>query len=204
MDNPYWESDGQTHHLNLDSIKNLCFDLLNIFEASKPIAEELSASEALNEAHINLSDFPLAILHRELAFKKSSELLLQLALMIRTYDDQMRGCDQAKEYAAFKENNDSGDYIGTLEGKDSFRIREACNKIIHAQEVRPIYDRTDINVFDSENGGMSQDIWYLTGEIELSGKFGDKNWDAVVYLQPFLETCLSIIEFGNPSNDKIS
>lgn len=84
MENPYWTSHGQEHYVNLDTIKALCFELANIFEASRSLANEMAASEHVDEEPAKLENFPLMILHRELAYKKSSELLLQLALLVRT------------------------------------------------------------------------------------------------------------------------
>jgi hypothetical protein len=37
----------------------------------------------------------------------------------------------------------------------------------------------------------------LTGEVELSGKHVRKDWNAVLHVQPFLETVLAIVEFGD-------
>ena len=200
MDNPYWTSDGQEHYVNLNSIKSLCFEICNIFEASKSLANEMTASEYADEEVAKIENIPLMALHQELAFKKSSELLLQIALLVRTYDDQMANSEKSVEYKKFAEKNDSGGYIGVLDGKDKFYLREACNKIIHAQEVRPLYERADQYVIESENSELGQDIWYLTGEIELSGKFNRKEWEAVVYTQPFLETVLVLIQFGYPDH----
>lgn len=106
---------------------------------------------------------------------------------------------KSEDYASHKQANDSGDYIGALHGSDKFFLRVACNKVIHAQEVRPIYERADQYVLISEEAEKEQqDIWYLTGEIELSGEFRGTVWDAVLYTQPFIETVLGLIEFGYP------
>jgi hypothetical protein len=32
MDNPYWETEGHGHHIDVESIKRLSFELLNVFE----------------------------------------------------------------------------------------------------------------------------------------------------------------------------
>jgi len=201
MENPYWSSDGQEHYVNIDTIKSLCFDICNIFEASKSLANEMTESEYADEEVAKIDNFPLMALHHELAFKKSSELLLQLSMLIRTYDDQMKDSKKSKDYKKFAKKNDSGDYVGVLDGQEKFHLREACNKIIHAQEVRPLYERADQYVIESENSELGQDIWYLTGEIELSGEFRGKGWGAVVYTQRFLETVLGLIQFGYPINE---
>jgi hypothetical protein len=112
----------------------------------------------------------------------------------------MINSEKSAEYEKFAKENDSGDYIGVLDGKDKFSLREACNKIIHAKEVRLIYERADQYVIESENSKLGQDIWYLTGEIELSGKLKGKEWQSVLNTQPFLETVLGLIKFGYPEH----
>jgi len=197
MENPYWTSDGQKHYVNLKAVKELCFDLLNIVAASKSIAEEIEYIEIEEDSPVNLGDFPLVQLHREYAFKYTSENLLHLALIVRTYDDQMKESSTQESYLKHVEVHDTGDYIGTLSNKEKFHLREACNKIIHATEIRPLYKRIDRMVCDAmDEGKIGRDIWYLTGEIELTGIFKSKSWDAVLHLKPFLEVCLAVTEFG--------
>lgn len=200
MDNPYWESHGQEHYVSLDTIKSLCFELTNIYEASKSLSEQMTASEYVDEEPAKVEDFPLVELHQEMAFKKSSELLLQLALLVRTYDDQMKSSKESERYIEFARANDTGDYIGSLGGKRKFYLREGCNKVIHAQEVRPLYERATQYAFASNNDELGQDLWCLTGEIELSGTFKGKQWEAVLHLQPFLETILGLVKYGTPSH----
>lgn len=199
MDNPYWNSDGQTHHVDLETIRLLCFELVSIFEASKPLAEEFESLEAEDGAELTEADVPLLRLHQQYAFIQTSKSLLQLALMVRTYDDQMRESDRAQQYIEHIGNVDDVRYSGVLTGIENFSFREACNKIIHAKEIRPLYERVDRTVTDElKDGKIGQDIWYLTGEIELSGSYRRSNWEATVFLQPFLEVILDVVEFGNP------
>jgi hypothetical protein len=164
------------------------------------MSEKMAASEHLDEKPAKIEDFPLIELHQEMAYKKSSGLLLQLAMLVRTYDDQMKSTEEAEKYIEFARANDTGEYIGFLEGKNKFYLREGCNKVIHAQEVRPLYERAAQYVFTSNNDELDQDVWYLTGEIELSGTFRGKPWDAVLHLQPFLETILGLVRYGAPNH----
>ena len=199
MDNPYWYSDGQRHHVDLISIERLCFDLTNIFEASRPLAEEFDLAESEEEKKLTESDIPLLRLHQKYAFEHVSKTLLQLALMVRTYDDQMKDSDKSEQYIQHITKVDDGHYVGILHNKDNFKYREACNKVIHAVEIRPLYERVDRVVSDALNdGNIGQDIWYLTGEIELQGQHRGNNWNAVLHTQQFIETVLDVIEFGSP------
>jgi hypothetical protein len=201
MENPYWTSDGQEHYVNVDTIKSLCFEICNIFEASRSLANGMHESEYADGEVAKMENFPLMALHQELAFIKSSELLLQLALLTRTYDDQMKSSNKSEEYKKFVRENDSDDSIGGLDGQDRLHLREACNKIIHAQVVRPLYERANQYVFDSDNSDLDQDIWYLTGEIELTGELKGKAWNADFFIQTFLENVLRLIQFGYPINE---
>ena len=197
MDNPYWTSEGQTHHINLKDIRSLCFDIVSLFEASKSLADEMTASEYADEKPAGLEDFPLAKLHMEMSFKKSSVLLLQLALMVRTYDDQVSDMENNDDFSIFKAKCDDNSDVGVLD-TGVLNIREACNKLIHAKEIRPLYERTDKYVIDSTNESFDGDIWYLTGEIELSGSFRRNEWNAVLYVQPFLEAIIELTSYGYP------
>lgn len=170
-----------------------------MFEASKSLAEAFDYAEAEEEQELTEADVPLLRLHQQYAFVQASKALLQLALMVRTYDDQMRDSGESEAYLQHSKDVDDGHYVGILNGQDSFLVREACNKIIHATEVRPLYERVDRIVTDAlKEGKIHQDIWYLTGEIELSGFYKREEWNAVLHLQPFVEIILGIIEFGNP------
>ena len=196
MDNPYWHTDGQRHHINTETIEILCFELLNIFEASCPIAEKFEEQESELGEEQTIENYPLLQLHQKYAFIQISKLLLQIALVLRTFDDQMKDSDNQKVYKEYIEKIDDGKYVGMIEGQDMFNYREACNKIIHASEIRPLYERVDRKIAgESENLFLNQDVWYLTGEIELSGKHGDNKWNANIHVQEFIETILDLIRF---------
>jgi len=117
--------------------------------------------------------------------------------MIRTYDDIMAASDAAEAYATHAKETDVSDYIGTLSEDGKFDLREACNKVIHAQEIRPLYERVDRTVLEGKDA-PDQDVWYLTGEIELKGKHRGKAWEAVLYIQDFIETVLERVSFKGP------
>ena len=159
MDNPYWYSDGQKHYINYETIEVLCFELLNIFEASRPIAEDFEKQESELEEEQTLENFPLLNLHQKYSFIQASKILLQIALMVRTFDDQMRDSDKETNYKIYIGKIDDGHYVGVMEGIDTFSYREACNKIIHASEVRPIYERIDrITTEEMREKNLDQDI----------------------------------------------
>jgi hypothetical protein len=215
MENPYWKTEGTSHYVDLQSIRLDCFDLLNIFEANKALHEsfELLRAEARVEENRELSieDAVLLDLHLEFSHKRISQLLLNIASRVRTYDDIM--AETGEKYKAHASNNNGEDYIGAYSGNDKFGLRDACNKIIHALDVRPLYDHVDPVAWPSlvgaaagkatpaqSDAAQEETLWYLTGEVELKGKLGGKSWDATLYCQNFIEIILDRINFGYPES----
>ncbi len=81
-------------------------------------------------------------------------------------------------------------FIGVLDGDGDFRLREACNKIIHATDFRPVYEHADREIV----GGEPQRVWHLDGQIELAGVQGKRNWEVVLFVEQFLEVVLDVLE----------
>ena len=186
--NPYWHSAGQPHRIDLDSVRAMCFELYNIFAASGALAGQFEfAQEGEEFEHPSLLR-----LHHELAEKRAGALLLTIAMLVRTYDDIMGGHDPAPGYAEHSQETSGLDLIGTID-TGPFGLREACNKIIHAAEVRPVYDSSER---DRPAPGTSDRVWALRGEIELAGTLNKRQWNAVLYVPPFLEIVLDRLAFG--------
>jgi hypothetical protein len=186
-ENPYWHSVGQTHSIDLDGVRQVCLEIYNIFAASGALAGEFEFADGDGDV-----GYPaLRALHHAYAEPRALELILRLAMLVRTYDDIMGQSEISEAYAKHVEVTSGEDYIGDLEG-GTLSLREACNKIIHAQEIRPIYDDVER---DGEDGSIKK-IWHLRGEIELGGMLHKKKWSAVLYVPPFLEIVLDRIAFG--------
>lgn len=198
MDNPYWKTEGQTHEIDIESIRGLCFELCSVIEASHSLGASLAAEEPEDRTWPTAT--PMFLLHREMAEKQTLKLLLQIALMVRTFDDIMKDSDDAEAYSAHVKKTDGDDSLGWLEGEEKFGLREACNKVIHATEIRPLYDRAErsLAIGEPEPTEEAEDIWYLTGEVELKGSFKGKAWEATLYAQDFLETILERVHFEPP------
>jgi hypothetical protein len=197
LDNPYWFTQGRTHNIDLGTIKRMCFELLNIVcagrvltESFKELEKELEAEAAGEERKPDPIDMRLHALHVELAEDQISDLLLQISLLVRTYDDILKNSDSSEAYAKHIAKTRGDNYVGTLSGGE-LNLREACNKIIHATEIRSLYDRIE-----------DDKIWFVSGEVELSGRFQNgRPWQAVIYIEPFVEIVLDRIEFGYPCVD---
>ena len=169
-------------------MRGLCFEIFNIFAASGALAGQFEFADDDDVA----ANSSLMKLHNELAERRALELLLRLSMLVRTYDDIMMQSEHAEIYAAHAAKTSGEDYIGTLDTGE-LTLREACNKIIHAREVRPIYDDVQRDI---EEGKEPERVWHLRGEIERMGYQNKKEWNAVVYVPPFLEIVLDRIEFG--------
>ena len=187
MQNPYLKADLKPHFLDRAVARVACFDIVNIMAASVALAGEYEMSEAEEDPEPN-SNYKL---HMQLAEPRLSQLLLQIAVFVRSFDDVMSATESSAAYAAHAAATDGENYIGILDGEGDFRLREACNKIIHATDFRPIYDRVER---DMGNGDF-RPAWHLTGEIELLGTQAKKEWNAVLHVQPFLEIVLDRIAF---------
>jgi hypothetical protein len=190
MKNPYWLTAGQGHHLDLQAMRVLCFDIHNIVAASSTLIGSLEFAEP-EELKV---ESPLRRQHYELSEPLLSNRLLHLAIMLRTYDDMMRANDPSGSYAAHAEATSGLAFIGGLSGRldTPLSLREACNKIIHARTVRPLYERVD-NENETANGDPVG--WRLTGEVELTGVQSGESWSADLFLQEFLETILERLSY---------
>lgn len=141
--------------------------------------------------------FPLLVeSHQENAEERLSGLFLQLAVSYRTLDDQL---DEDASFRAFKrEQLKMHTTFLTIYDGDGIpdTLRECCNKIIHTDDFRPVYD----------NGSQPRDegVYSMTGEIELAGTKGRSKWAVSVDAFKFLEAMLEVVvhlERGVGSNE---
>ena len=184
----------RTHHINREAIEVLCFELVNVFGGSRAMAEEIMATAAEAAQGVEIEESKLWDLQSKFSETAISRNLLHLALLVRTYDDVLAGSARAIEYQAHVNQTQGDDRIGGLDD-GTLNLREACNKIIHARSIRPLYE--DVDPFSLDDQRETERIWYLTGEIELTGSRNNNAWNAVLWLQPFLEVILNRISFGD-------
>ncbi len=204
MDNPYWSSEEQVHPIDPEEIRVLCFDLCNIFVASRGYAESFEHLELDEEREMRVSDLSTYELHLKYAFPRASHMLLRIALLVRLFDDQMKQSEHRESYLRFIESDD-GNYAGVLHPEDPtrpFGLRGQCNKILHAESIRPLFERWDrSHTEESIALRLDQDIWYLNGEVELEGSDKGQSWEAVLHIEPFVELVLERVGFS-PSSTK--
>lgn len=188
MENPYHKAEIKPHHLDREACRIKCFDVFNILSASVALADQYEMAE--DDAPVE----PTAMfsLHHRLAEPRLSQLLLDIAVFVRTFDDVMSDAAPSA-YKLFATKTDGADFIGVLDDGD-MRLRDACNKIIHATDFRPVYERVDREIA----GKVPQRVWHLDGHIELAGALGKKEWRATLFVENFLETVLERLEFILP------
>jgi hypothetical protein len=195
MENLYWVTEGRGHHIDVNAIKLLCFDLLNLFEANRSLLEEFDAAAAEDETPRRATDDPLIALHVELADTQMRKHLLQLAMLTRTYDDVMRESPRSDLYEAHSSKTDGDGNIGWVDDKP-LTLREACNKIIHAREIRPATDRLDRTVISGHENDPEEVLVYRTGLVELKGRLRRTEWEGAIMVPEFISTVIERITFG--------
>jgi hypothetical protein len=189
MENPYWKAETKRHYLDREAARIKCFDVLNIMLASASLGDR----HEMMEPEEDIEPSAMFRLHHRLAEQRLSQLLLEIAVFVRTFDDLMSSV-APEAYKNFSVKTDGANFIGVLDGNGNLKLREACNKIIHATDFRPVYERVDRELAD----GTIQHVWHLDGQIEIEGTLGGKHWEAVLYVENFLEIVLNRLEFEPP------
>lgn len=191
--NPYWDEHLKPHSVDPDEIRSLCLRAFQIVMSSQGVASLYDHSDDSDLEDANLEpeeadeiEIPLLFgLYRENSERLLSETLLKMAIFVRTLEDQVLGTDASDRFKAILETLNGEDGFGTVfEGPEGLvmTLRECCNKIIHAEDFRPVYDKDGSS--DVPGG------WAMDGQLELEGKHGKKDWKVAIYLIDFLEAVL--------------
>ncbi|MBO0141605.1 hypothetical protein JZX87_10590 [Agrobacterium sp. Ap1] len=188
MTNPYWHEYQKPHVVDFDEIRELCIDAFTVIAASRSMAG-LSGDDVGGPLH----DYFLRTAENRL-----SQSLLDLAVRMRTFEDILAASELRADYDRLVASLIEIDQLGSFGWEDEklaqrgdLSFREACNKIIHAVDIRPVYD----------NGSNARDedfAWGMDGTIELAGKLGKREWDVWMYAEDFLATCVAIANHYDP------
>lgn len=146
-----------TYVLDRESIKLNAYRLICYFYANKEIARQ-SDPDQRNDAIAKLEDCYF--------FREMSRLLLEVAIAVRTLDDQIKMVVQTADIrisydAAMEKVNQRYSCMMF----DEMTLREVCNKIIHAKVVEP-------HIQEGEEGGHEIDNYNMLGwwdAVDLSG-----------------------------------
>lgn len=189
MANPYWHPQYKPHDVDLGEVRRLCFEIYNLVQASAAIAGDGIEPDDEDDPHLVSS---LEQLHFQMAEHELSKKLLHLAVLVRTHDDQMCFSEDkiSDAYQRFRNQLDAeiGAYGAAHAGPpDQLEtLRRCCNKIIHANDVRPVYTTEDDR--DDPNAR-----WGMTSEIELEGTQGGEAWHVSLHLLSFLEGVVDLM-----------
>jgi len=179
--NPYWHPETKPHVIETQEVERLCLDCLHIMLASHTVV-----TLDLDDDGIPTGASRLRQLHLANAEKMLSRAMLQIAVLVRTFDDQQMQYGDEDYIAHVKAIDAEGPFATAYDGSDDeLGIRECCNKIIHAEDFRPVYERDD----DVEV------IWYMDSQIELEGHRGKKAWAFTLHTIGFLEAVLDLIAY---------
>lgn len=165
-------------------------------DGGAPDTTNLGDEDGADEAALE-EDGPtrLLALYRARSERSLSNALLKISILIRTLQDQITEEGEAPTFeAALTDVTELEGPLGIIfdvpEGQDDEpSLRECCNKIIHAEDFRPVYDNS--HTF-GESGG-----WAMDGGVELRGRRGKKEWSVTLYLTAFLEVVLAFCDVAD-------
>lgn len=192
--NPYWHPEVKPHVFDPDKVEELCLIAFEAFTTSSTLYSQF-VSEDEEERSTQMTYPSLMGKHRDKAETRINSVLLTLALSYRTLEDSFEDDKQLKQFIdqTLTNHGQMLHWYGDNKGKTS--LREVCNKIIHATDIRHVYD------FEEEMNGK---IWMMDGAIELEGILKKEPWNVSFILPDFLEGILDISNFVTSLNKEIS
>jgi hypothetical protein len=166
-----------------NEILRKAYQLLAYFLANEGIAKIADPNE---------TNDPLKALDARFLFQETSTLLLEVAILFRTLDDQLnRSTDSEQlEYYSRKVKNTNERY--GFDMFDKLSIRECCNKIIHATTFAPvIVEGLGIHTKDFAAFYGDDDktiVWHhLSGNVRISGVHKKNEWVYLINIVEFVE-----------------
>jgi hypothetical protein len=186
FENPYHHPCLKPHVFDHEAVSNLCRDCFEIAMAT------FGVGALWNEDLVEFKEtpdwsFPLLVAqHQKTAEARISSILLSLAATYRALDDQLSEVIEFEDFIR-KQKEDHVNFLTVYKGNVRDSLRECCNKIIHAEDIRPVYDNS--------NEPQGEGKYHMTGTIELSGVFGKAEWVVSFGLFEFLEAMLETVDF---------
>jgi hypothetical protein len=194
--NPYSEFDNHKYIVNIGRIKELCFNLSNIFYAHQMMMQNYEESiiewQEENTKKMTPENFEIVPeilkLHNEIAFTQITNHLFELAILFRVLDDQ-RKREGNKTYLDNLSKVDVSS-LGTIGncGDASYVLRYCCNKIIHHENIIQIYNRKDTSI------EVDIEINEYSSEIEMKGEESNgKKWHETLNIFEFIGCILMVL-----------
>jgi len=184
--NPYWHPHNKPHIFEPDKVDELCLVAFEVFSTSLAI-ENYWVDDTVDSDEEPGFEYPrLVAKHQKDAEAKIASTLMILAITYRALEDQLEGDEGFRIFKTSRANTFEGKLTYHV-GQGGTTLREACNKVIHTEDFRPVYD----------NGSMPRDegVWGMDGRIELEGARGGKVWQVQLGLLDFLEAMADIADF---------
>jgi hypothetical protein len=182
MENPYHHPEGKPHVVKSDEVRFLAFEVFNIVRASVSMQGSGDGEGEPTWAEQ---------LHYELAEVELSKKLLRIAILMRTLDDFWYGWgheDYVEKIASLNKDGAIGSLTRVGKEAENLTFRESFNKIIHATDIRPVYDTED----DREEPNAR---WGMNGDLELTGTTHRKEeWEATIHLFPLIDRVVEVLD----------
>lgn len=185
------EKNNMAHRVDVDSIHRNIFILLNICYAAENFGRNHDLSTYEETDPIN-GPYYVGWLKFTL-----SEKLIDIAIKTRILLDIVRSEEvryrkTGEEYFINSYSLDKevvGQYnIGAFIGSgEELTIRESCNKIIHAADIRPLLERGDGDHALDEESVIKREWLYWNGAVDLKGSKGKEEWEVTLHVPDFCQ-----------------
>ena len=173
--NPYHDPYVKPHPVDTKLLKRRCVEILRVV---------ISGINDCNYVENGEGGFPKyniapKLLNESIKTMEADVVrgLMEIAIYFRTLDDICRMQLEPDLYLAVQKELNHDDDLGvSFEETSEITMRFCCNKIIHAQDVRPVYFK------DDETG-----VWSMNGDVQLTGLLNNNEWRVSVSIVNFLE-----------------
>lgn len=180
------------YQIEENEILRKAYQLLAYFLANQQIARI---------AHPNKPDDPLKALEARFLYQETSTLLLEVAILFRSLDDQLKRSTNSTQREKYLKKTASANERYGFDMFDKLPIRECCNKIIHATTFEPfVVEGGDAHTKDSAafyEGYDREIVWHhLSGYIRISGRYDNKEWAYLISVPEFVEALSYLLGNG--------
>jgi len=182
---PTLDSKKMPHRIDIDGINRNLFVLRHLVAGSRPVCQELRINRCVG------NDDPFGWKYY-LGWLKSivSQTLIETAIKFRILQDFLKlESQESMDLRPIKEKINEPRVVGYFVPElKPLMLREACNKIIHANVVMLVW----LNA-DDEKGKYE----YWNGTVDLDGCKGQDAWSCQLYTSAFctaLDEVLLLIE----------
>jgi hypothetical protein len=173
------------HRIDIDGISRNLFILINLAYASEHFCEEARVNRSDGDAKTFGWSYYIGWLKSTV-----SEVLIETAIKYRILQDFLQDEDFGPVDFSDLDKRARGDMLvgRFFPSGEALPLREACNKIIHAKEVR-------LSWISRRHDEGSYEFW--NGDVFLEGQKGQVYWECELYAVNFciaLQHSLSLLE----------